>query len=444
MGNPMGFLIGALIGGAFGALMALLKMFDGIFGMFGKIKDAVLNKGSQKEVEQEIYDELQAAKASGNKEAEKAALEKWKNKDKIIRERDKKPVQEWASVNYVPPPQQASTEDDKEYEAEMAKVTTIAERDEINKKYKRGKYASPPAGVSKGTPAPVSAGTTQKPVASAGTPTPISAGTTPKPVASEVSGIPGGTPAPVSAGTSEGTSAPAQKTVPSPTSKISDIPSPSGSVADILKQASAATGAPLDIMQKIAYQESKFDPNIKAPSPSTASGLFQFVKDTWKGMLRKYGKKYGLSTDESPFNARANALMGGEYINENIKDIRSSVLSPPPNAADVYAAHFLGSGGAKQLFREIKNDPNTIAAEVFPKQAAMNIDIFYKNRDKSKPRTVKELYEVFAQKMAVDPGPALAKAGTGLTVGEKLHLLDIKLLKKEKIFWYFDGSCFGD
>jgi len=70
--------------------------------------------------------------------------------------------------------------------------------------------------------------------------------------------------------------------------------------------------------------------------------------------------------------------MGGEYIQDNIKDIRSSVLSPPPNAADIYAAHFLGSGGAKQLFREIKNDPNTIAAKVFPKQAALNEKLFYK------------------------------------------------------------------
>jgi len=145
-----------------------------------------------------------------------------------------------------------------------------------------------------------------------------------------------------------------------------------------LKEASAATGAPLDIMQRMAYAESTFNPNAKAPSPSTASGLFQFIKDTWKKMLGRHGKKYGLSTDESPFNARANALMGGEYIQDNIKDIRSSVLSPPPNAADIYAAHFLGSGGAKQLFREIKNDPNTIAAKVFPKQAALNEKLFIK------------------------------------------------------------------
>ncbi len=223
-----------------------------------------------------------------------------------------------------------------------------------------------------------------------------------------------------------------EKTTPAPTSKIVDIPSPSGSVADILKEASAATGAPLDIMQRMAYAESTFNPNAKAPSPSTASGLFQFIKDTWKKMLGRHGKKYGLSTDESPFNARANALMGGEYIQDNIKDIRSSVLSPPPNAADIYAAHFLGSGGAKQLFREIKNDPNTIAAKVFPKQAALNEKLFYKNGDKSRPRTVKELYEVFAQKMAVDPGPALAKAGTGLTVTEKAESFGYKAVEKGK------------
>jgi len=84
MGNPMGFLIGALIGGAFGALMALLpKMFDGIFGMFGKIKDAVLNKGSQKKSNKKYTMNYKQLKRVAIKEAEKAALEKWKNKDKI-------------------------------------------------------------------------------------------------------------------------------------------------------------------------------------------------------------------------------------------------------------------------------------------------------------------------------------------------------------------------
>jgi len=221
------------------------------------------------------------------------------------------------------------------------------------------------------------------------------------------------------------------KTSPAPIDTAAvNIPSFPGSIASILQEASAATGAPLGIMQRIAYSESGFNPNAKAKAPSSASGLFQFVKDTWDTMLRRKGKKYGLSPDTSPFDARANALMGGEFIQDNIKDIQSSVLTPPPTATDVYAAHFMGSDGAKQLFREIKNDPYTIAASVFPKAAESNPSIFY---DKNKtPRTVRQVYEVLAYKMGTDPGPALAKAGTGLTFGEKAAGLAYKAGEKAK------------
>jgi len=190
-------------------------------------------------------------------------------------------------------------------------------------------------------------------------------------------------------------------------------------ISQILQNASAATRAPLDIMTKIAYAESTFKPNAKAPG-SSASGLFQFIKDKWVEITGSKGKKYGITSQTSPFDPNANALMGGEFINENIKAIQGKTLTSPPTAADVYAAHFLGAAGAKQLFREIKKNPNTIADKVFSEQASSNLEMFYKDKDKSKPRTVKELYEVFAAKMRVDPGPALAKADTGLTMGEQV------------------------
>jgi len=251
-------------------------------------------------------------------------------------------------------------------------------------------------------------------------------------VPSTPAGTPGGTPPPtVAASTSatpSGTETP--KTSPTPTdTTTANVPSAPGSIASVLQEASAATGAPLGIMQKMAYAESGFDPNAKAKG-SSASGLFQFIKDTWDTMLGRKGKKYGLSPDTSPFDARANALMGGESIQENIKSIQSSVLAPPPNAADVYAAHFMGADGAKQLFREIKKNPNTIAADVFPKAAKANRPIFYD--EKGTPRTVRQIYEVLAQKMSTDPSAALAKAGTGLTAGEKVSEFGYKAGEKAK------------
>ena len=238
----------------------------------------------------------------------------------------------------------------------------------------------------------------------------------------------------------------AVKTTPAPSDTSADVPTPPGSIAQILQGASAATGAPLGIMQKIAYSESKFDPKADASknppgSRSSAAGLFQFIKETWDSMIKSKGKKHGLSSDTSPFDARANALMGGEYISDNMKAIQSSVLSSPPNAADVYMAHFMGTGGAKQFFRELKKNPDKTAFDAFPKAAAANATIFYKDGDKSKPRTFREVYSLMAQKMSVDPGPSLAKAGTGRTTGEKGEELLYKAGEKAKdIFGILTGA----
>lgn len=224
---------------------------------------------------------------------------------------------------------------------------------------------------------------------------------------------PGGAPG----GTSPAASAP--QTNPTQQSPVNIPLSAPGSISQILQNASATTGAPLDILTSMAYAESKFDPNAKATT-SSASGLFQFLKDTWTSITGSKGKKYGITSQTSPFDANANAIMGGEFINENIKAIQGSTLTSPPTAADVYAAHFMGAGGAKQLFRRIKDNPNGIAADEFKEAAGSNPNIFYENGNKSKPRTFKQVYEALAAKMNVDPGPALAKAGSGLSVGEKI------------------------
>jgi hypothetical protein len=502
-GGPIGMLIGALIGGIFGAVMSVIpKLLDWGFSTFGKIKDALLNKGSAKEIEQEINDKVAAEKDP--KKRQSLAKKLLSEKDQMIKDRDNQQRREWAGVENVPT--KVLTEEDKRYNEEMKSVTTIAERDIINKKYSRGKFAPivPPVNVAakavdkqgkKETKSDKR--TTTQPQTPAGSvggtppPTEVAVKTTPAvdekqhydkynkewlaakpedrkaleekyfkekstravqlttPAATQPqtpAGSVGGTPPPTEVAAKTTPTEVAVKTTPAPSDTSADVPTPPGSIAQILQGASAATGAPLGIMQKIAYSESKFDPKADASknppgSRSSAAGLFQFIKETWDSMIKSKGKKHGLSSDTSPFDARANALMGGEYISDNMKAIQSSVLSPPPNAADVYMAHFMGTGGAKQFFRELKKNPDQPAFEAFPKQAASNTSIFYKNKDKSKPRTFREVYSLMAQKMSVDPGPSLAKVGTGLTTGEKGEELLYKAGEKAKdIFGILTGA----
>ena len=177
--------------------------------------------------------------------------------------------------------------------------------------------------------------------------------------------------------------------------KASNIPNATGqgieAVGPTIEAAAKAVGVNPDFMKTVAGIESGFNPNAKA-STSSASGLFQFISSTWNEMLSKHGKKYDLEPNTSPFDAKANALMGGEYIKTNasaIKSVKSDV-----NPVDVYMAHFLGGGGARSFFSK---DRDADAASAMPAAAKANRSIFYKPNGVS--RTIGEVYDLMKSKV---------------------------------------------
>ena len=66
----------------------------------------------------------------------------------------------------------------------------------------------------------------------------------------------------------------------------------SGGVEAAIRRAASATGVDFDFLMKTARRESAFNPNAKAPT-SSASGLFQFIEQTWLGTVKKFGHKHG-------------------------------------------------------------------------------------------------------------------------------------------------------
>lgn len=166
----------------------------------------------------------------------------------------------------------------------------------------------------------------------------------------------------------------------------------------IILGAAKMAGFDPNLMASIAAAESGFDPNIGAGS-STAVGLFQFIsKDrpgrdsTWTSMKKKYGKKYGISMDTPPTDARANALLGAEYMKENLAYLKGK-LGRPITDTDIYMGHFLGAGGATKF---LKANPNTIAAELMPDAAGPNAPIFYHDpKTRTRPKTTGEIYQHF-------------------------------------------------
>src|SRR5215510_11844450 len=67
----------------------------------------------------------------------------------------------------------------------------------------------------------------------------------------------------------------------------------SAEVLNGIQQASANTGVDFSFLMAQAAKESGFNPDAKAKT-SSASGLYQFVEQSWLSVVRKHGAEYGL------------------------------------------------------------------------------------------------------------------------------------------------------
>jgi len=112
----------------------------------------------------------------------------------------------------------------------------------------------------------------------------------------------------------------------------------------------------------IAKVESGLNPNAKAKK-SSASGLFQFINSTWRSMVRKYGKKFGIKLEDKN-DPKANAIMGALFIRDNNKILARSI-GREPNIRESYLAHFSGVGRAAKVIKALDRNPNAPVGTVF-------------------------------------------------------------------------------
>ena len=170
---------------------------------------------------------------------------------------------------------------------------------------------------------------------------------------------------------------------------VNDIPMPTGdgnwaALQNTILAAAKMAGVSPDLMATMANIESGFRASVKAGT-SSATGLYQFINSTWEEMIRKHAGKYGISPQASRSDPRANALMGAEFLKENITFLKRQ-LGRDPTDTEMYLAHFMGAGGAGKLLSMLKSNPQANAVTAFPKQARANRSIFM-NKDGS-PRTI--------------------------------------------------------
>lgn len=184
-------------------------------------------------------------------------------------------------------------------------------------------------------------------------------------------------------------------------------------VLSAIRQASAATGSDFDYLLGTAMRESGLKPQAKA-STSSASGLFQFVDQTWLGLIKNHGAKHGLGSFASAISKgsdgryhvdnpadrqailalkndpKAAALMEGEYANETKSALEQGLRRNVCNG-ELYAAHFLGPDAACRLIRMSDAQPNANAAAAFPQAANANRSVFY--HADGTARTAREVYD---------------------------------------------------
>lgn len=168
-------------------------------------------------------------------------------------------------------------------------------------------------------------------------------------------------------------------------------------VTGALRSAAKATGMGFEVLAAKAAMESGFRPEAQATT-SSARGLFQFIDQTWLGVVREHGAAHGLANEAAAISRTGgrytiadpalrgrilalrddpelSARMGAEHL-KDISDSLSPVLGRKPDATELYLGHFLGVRGATDMLRAGRNDPGMAASQVLPDAARANPAIF--------------------------------------------------------------------
>ncbi|MBN8808006.1 MAG: lytic transglycosylase domain-containing protein [Sphingomonas sp.] len=204
----------------------------------------------------------------------------------------------------------------------------------------------------------------------------------------------------------------------------------SGGVRTAIASASRATGIDFDYLLGQAQLESGLNPTARAGT-SSAAGLYQFIDQSWLGIIKQHGSQYGLgwasdaitrsgnrwvvndpAMKSAILNLRSNpdvsATMAAQYASDN-KGALENALGRSATGTDLYMAHFLGLGGARSFLRTMQSNPGVSGAAMFPAAARANRSIFYDAGGNA--RSLGDIYQRFAAKL--DKGAASVGA-TGL------------------------------
>lgn len=187
---------------------------------------------------------------------------------------------------------------------------------------------------------------------------------------------------------------------------------------EAIRVASQNSGVDFSYLLQQARLESGLNPDAAAPT-SSATGLFQFINQSWLATVRRHGAENGLGwaaaairrgdngrlhVDDPALrrqildlrrNPEAASAMAAAFASDNRAVLQRHVARPIENV-DLYLAHFLGPGGATRFLTQHAANPDASAAELFPAAARANRSVFY---DRGRPRSLDEVRERFSRRM---------------------------------------------
>jgi hypothetical protein len=191
-------------------------------------------------------------------------------------------------------------------------------------------------------------------------------------------------------------------------------------VAGAIKQAASSTGVSFEYMLTTAKMESDFNPTAGA-STSSAHGLYQFIEQTWLGTVKEAGGQLGYSqyADAITKTSSGDYTVADPAVRRSIMKRRDDPVASSamaailtqsnsfqltgkigrrPTDAELYMAHFLGTGGAAKLISQAEDNPQASAVRMFPNAATANRSIFYDRAGKG--RSVSEVYSALSTRYA--------------------------------------------
>ncbi len=217
------------------------------------------------------------------------------------------------------------------------------------------------------------------------------------------------------------------------TNAINQVQSGRQRVEGAIANAAARTGVDFDFLVRQAKVESDLNPQARART-SSATGLFQFTKQTWLGTLKAHGANHdlGWAADaitrgadgqyriaDPELRARildlrtqpeAAAAMAAELASDN-QDFLGGKLGRAPEAVDLYLAHFLGEAGAARFLEAHDANPDGPAASLLPAAANANRSVFY--RADGTQRSFAEIRANFAEKLGGESPPFTPSVSNG-------------------------------